>query len=186
MKHVYLFSVLIAGALCFTACSKDGAAGPKGDTGAAGAAGAAGPAGATGAKGDTGVANVIYSDWMDVSYKLVNDTASNGSVSSFYVANLSAPKLTKDVVASGMVKVYINVNTADDPAVSEVSEYGISMAFGVGIIQLISSGDASTVTISGQKIAQYRYVIVPGGVKAGKTINWNDYRTVKQYLHLNN
>ena len=52
--------------LFFTACSKTGPTGPAGPAGQDGAAGAAGPAGP---KGDTGTANVIYSPWLDVTYK---------------------------------------------------------------------------------------------------------------------
>src|SRR5436190_541091 len=78
MKQVNVLTTLCfvaVFALLIASCSKDG---PAGATGPAGPAGPAGAAGAAGPKGDTGVANVIYSPWLDAAYSA--DTIHTGAI----------------------------------------------------------------------------------------------------------
>lgn len=184
-------SLLVAITLFFAACTKEGPAGPAG---AAGPAGPAGPVGAQGPKGDTGTANVIYSDWLDVSFTA--DTAHNGNVIDTidYSAVINAPKLTDAILSNGAIKVYVNVGTAVSPAVAPLPldallfQIIVSPIYQVGKINLIASDDASTfTTTSNQKAWQYRYILIPGGTPSSRmaNINWNDYNAVKAYLGLN-
>src|SRR5215217_3270814 len=69
-SYLWMFLSLIV-VTFFVACQKGdtGPAGPAGPAGAAGANGANGPQGPAGPQGDPGTANVIYSDWLDVTFE---------------------------------------------------------------------------------------------------------------------
>lgn len=176
-------------ALIFVACSKDG---PKGDTGPAGPAGPAGATGATGPKGDTGVANVIYSDWFDVKFK--PDTVHNGAVIDTvgYYSDISIPKLTNAILNNGDMRMYVNLNTSTTPNVqplpyTDIIFSGVSIVptFFLNGVEVYSNADASTQTLPGNvKRYQERYILIPGGVHARSSIDWNDYNQVKKYLNL--
>jgi hypothetical protein len=134
--------------------------------------------GDTGPKGDTGVANVVYSAWKNVTFG--GAVLQNGDTVG--VATITAPEITKDILDKGSIHVYANFNTAADPDIVaipflDISGFYISADFTVGKINLVSSDDAS---------APYRYVVVRGSIPAGRqaTINWNNYAEVKQALNL--
>lgn len=184
-----LFTALLSITLIFAYCQKGdaGPAGPKGDTGATGAAGAQGP------KGDTGVANVIYSAWLDVVY--APDTFRNAGVldTAGFFTNITAPKLTAAILNGGEVKVYWNFGTSTTPAVSPLPYFdviydviSIQPEFYVGRIYLYSTGNYGTFTQNNLKRNQYRYILIPGGVNARviQPVDWNDYNQVKKYLGL--
>ena len=168
----------------------------KGDTGPAGPAGAqgpAGPAGAQGPKGDSGTANVIYSNWLDVTFDA--DTVHNGAEVDTvgYSAGITAPKLTSNILSGGEIKVYWNYGTAADPVVFplplDISIFNATLSpiFQVGSITLLASEDISTfTTTTNEKRFQYRYILIPGGTPSGRMakIDWNDYNAVKTYLGL--
>lgn len=179
--------LLIAVALFMTSCSKDGSTGPKGDTGATG------PAGATGPKGDAGTANVIYSGWLDVAFKPDTIHTSGGGIDTVgFYADIAIPKLDVTLLSSGEMKVYVNLESASDPAVSPLPYYSvysnlnIRATFYKGGVYLYSNGDVSTVTDNGVKYTQYRYVLIPGGTSARKatTVDMSDYKAVKAWLGL--
>lgn len=179
LSAYFFFACMLAMAVAVTSCSKDGDTGPAGPAGEVGPEGPGGPAGE---KGDTGVANVIYSDWLDVTFSL--DTAAGS-----YFVDIDAPKLTADVIATGLVKTYINIGTSADPVVMSlpynsstiiIREYLLE-----GFIELLSNANMSTYTAEdGTKSGQVRYVIIPGGTAArtSKAIDWNDYAQVKAYM----
>lgn len=184
-----LASVLVI-ALIFTQCQK----GDVGPTGPAGPSGPAGPAGPAGSKGDTGTANVIYSPWLDVTYAA--DTVHIGSVidTLWWLAHITANKLTQTILDRGEIKVYMNWGTQADP---DIAPLPLSDVFFVGLyinpefllqkIDLYSNFNASTFTQTGQKHLQYRYILIPGSV-AGRlskpVIDWKNYNEVKAYLGL--
>jgi hypothetical protein len=70
----------------------------------------------------------------------------------------------------------------------------INPFFSRNSIFLYSDEDASTFTIpsgpnAGQKAWQYRYILIPGGTAGrsatgGKTVDWNNYKSVQAYLGL--
>jgi hypothetical protein len=180
----YLFAAcLFATVLVFSSCGKDGATGPAGPAGAAGAAGAKGDKGDPGTDGTSGI---IYSDWMDTQYQ--QDT------SGVYFNDIEADKLDNTILNTGMVKIYMNFGTADNPVIVSIpytQDDGLYIRelAGVGFIELLSNADVSTVADnSGNHRYQVRYVLVPGGSAArqSKTIDWNDYKQVKAFLHLKN
>ena len=190
MKRVQLpglriiFYWALAIALVFTACK-------KGDTGPEGPAGPQGNAGPPGPKGDTGVANVIYSNWLDVSF---DPLTTGGGDTVAFDATILAPKLTADVINKGDVKVYFNANIATDPFIwplpitdlfAFTSILNLNVAFSVGEIYMYSDTDASSFTTTqNQKAWQFRYIIIPGGRPARSAIDWNNYEQVKNYLGL--
>ena len=56
-------------------------------------------------------------------------------------------------------------------------------------ILLLATHDLSSFIFNGFNNFQYRYVLIPGGTAArpgpnGKTIDWNNYKEVQQYLGL--
>jgi hypothetical protein len=183
--------------LCFIAafvllvasCSKEGPAGPAGATGPAGPAGAAG---AAGPKGDTGVANVIYSAWLDAIYLL--DTVKQGNVVidtlGWYV-DAVVPKLTNSILTTGEIKVYVNLGSAATPAIIPLPYFdpssflSINPLFSAASISLYANAPVSTYTdATGAKRQQWRYILIPGGKPARSAINWNNYAEVQQYLGL--
>ncbi len=190
-------SVLLLAVVLFFSYCKKGDTGPAGPAGAAGPAGPAGPAGANGAqgpKGDTGTANVIYSAWLDVAFVAVTDTVAGVVDTLGYDAEIPAPKLTDAILNRGEIKVYLNAGTPTDLAVFPLPYFNINSLLSInaffvpGFILVSSNADASTVTISGQKTLQYRYILIPGSVPGQKApkVNWNNYSEVEAYLGLKN
>lgn len=185
-----ILGLLFLVTILFANCKKGdtGPAGPAGPNGANGANGATGP---QGPKGDTGVANVIYSQWLDVTFS--PDTMHNGTAIDTigFFANIPAPKLDSIIITTGEMKVFINLGSASDPFVAPLPYFdvysfvSITPTFSIQNIQLYSDADASTVTQNNVKFLQYRYVLIPGGVGGiRKNTDWNDYNQVKTTLGL--
>jgi hypothetical protein len=184
MKRLIPLAVFIS--LVFIACEKEGPAGPAGP---AGPNGAAGPAGPSGPAGPAGTANVVYSEWLDVTYEAIVE----GTDTLAFVAVIPAPKLDNAMLTNGEIKVYLNVGTAVEPSVwalplTDLVVYGLNInpTFETGQITLVSNVDAGTVTTADGKVQQYRYILIPGGVPAIKAPDWNNYPAVKSYLKLTN
>jgi hypothetical protein len=187
MKKFNLFcsSLLLAVILIFTSCAKDGDTGPQGP---AGPAGPAGPNGPTGPQGPAGTANVVYSNWSDVTFTA--QVPSPGDTTA-WTATMTAPKLVDSILNKGEIKVYVNFGSTAAPQVFALpisSDLGFIVIpyFQVGKINLISDIDAGTETgTGGVKFFQYRYVLIPG-VAPGRlaTVDWNNYDAVKKYLGL--
>lgn len=177
---------MLALVILFTACTKDG---PEGPAGPAGPQGPAGPAGANGPMGEPGTANVIYSDWLNVTYEPASED------SSVWIADVAAPKLDSLILNKGEMKVYLNAGTLSDPLVIPLPTLDILITgiiinpyYSVGSILLSAAEDASSFTDagSGEMAWQYRYVLIPGGTAAKKykLVDWNDYKQVKAFLNL--
>jgi hypothetical protein len=190
MKRNYpqLFVVLFAITLLLSNCGKKGDPGAQGPAGQNGTAGPAGPAGP---KGDAGTANVIYSDWLDVAF--LPDTVHNGSAVDTvgFHSIISAPKLDMDILTKGEMKIYVNLNSAADPAISVLPYFDvytniqITPTFLLQNIRLDSNIDPGTVTENGTKYLQYRYILIPGGTKAArKMVDFNNYNEVKKFYGL--
>jgi hypothetical protein len=192
-SHLLLFLSLIALTLFFSCKKGDtGPAGPAGANGANGAPGAQGPAGAQGPKGDTGVANVIYSAWTDTTTWHADTTMTGSTIDTIgFFATITAAKLDLDMLNNGAIKVYMNLNTPDDPVIFPLPYANgiylnglyVDVLFFLNSIQFYSNVDLTGVPL--------RYILIPGGVNAGRPangagpgLNWNDYNQVKAYLHL--
>lgn len=168
-------------------CGKEGPAGPAGAAGPAGPAGPSGPAGPAGA---TGTANVIYSDWLDVPFQVIKNSAGD---TLRWEGTINATKLDANILSKGEIKVFLNINTAATPNVialpvdAFVFGFIVSPIFQVGKITLIGDDDWGTdVNSNNQKVFQYRYILIPGGTTArtSNQIDWNDYKQVQKYLGL--
>lgn len=185
-KSLFLPILVALSVVVFTACQKEGDTGPAGP---AGPAGNDGPQGPPGPKGDTGVANVIYSDWLDVTYEVNLDE--NGDTAS-WSAVIPAPQITQEILSQGEIKVYMNVNTADDPVIFPLPYFDggiiLNAAFYTDTIVLVSNFDMGTVVDQGQTYFQYRYVVIPGGVLATKpdNVNLDNYLEMKKFFKLEN
>lgn len=188
MKKVTLqimASVFVIMSIVLASCSKEGPAGPAGAQGPAGPTGAQGPAGA---KGDPGTANVIYSDWLDVTF---NEDG---------FAILPAPGLSMDILNSGSVKLYWNIMDKSDPLI-------VSVPCTVPASLLFEDTDendppvfvdayfvkdtillTTNYNISSQGgLSQFRYILIPGGTPVARKaagIDWNNYAEVRKYLNL--
>ena len=140
-----------------------------------------------GTQGPAGTANVIYSDWLVVNFAA--DTIHSGATIDTvdYYATITATKLDSTVLNKGDVKVYVNVGTSSSPTVAEVSAIGLTTVLTSQKITLIggpgvpASDQYSTYTpAGGSQTYLYRYVLIPGGVKASSSVNWNNYQEAKQ------
>jgi hypothetical protein len=163
-------------------CAKEGPAGPAGAQGPAGSAGPAGPPGATGPAGASGTANVIYSAWMDVNFE---EDTSDGT----WYGEITAPKLDSLILATGEVKVYANAGTPGNPLVLTLPFQDLTPLFVKGSIVMFAGDDYSTfLDQNNAKRWQYRYVLIPGGTKAGNglKVNWDDYKQVQAALGIVN
>lgn len=180
----HLFYYMLAVALTISACKK-GDTGPQGEKGDKGDKGETGQTGQQGSKGDPGTANVLYSDWLDLTFAL--DQTSN-----VFFAQITEPRITDEFLSTGEIKVYINLGTADNKVVSVLpfiqGEVQIAPIFALNTIELDANVNASTVTnaTTGKKSLQYRYILIPGGasLRMDKQINWNNYEEVKAHLGL--
>jgi len=179
-KSLFFPLVIILSLAIFSACQKDGDAGPAGPEGPAGPAGPQGP---QGPEGPAGTANVMYSDWLSVTFE-PNDDSTNWS------AAIDAPEVTPEMLSQGEIKVYINFNTAADPVIFPLPYFDganiISPLFYTDTIALISTVDASTFQEQGQTFFQYRYVLIPGSVLAVKpaNVNLDNYLEMKKFFRL--
>jgi hypothetical protein len=179
----------MAGITTITTSSKERKEGPAGPTGPTGPAGPQGPSGPAGPAGQTGTANVIYSDWLDVPFQVVKNSA--GDTLSWQ-GIITATKLDANILSKGEIKVYVNLNTAASPTVVALPIdpflWGIilSPVYQIGKITIVGDDDYGTFTDQGSKYFQYRYILIPGGTTArtSNAVNWNDYKSVQAYLGL--
>ncbi|HRP34149.1 MAG TPA: collagen-like protein [Agriterribacter sp.] len=182
-----LIALFVAGVF-LASCTKEGPAGPAGQAGAQGAPGPTGAQGPAGTKGDPGTANVIYSDWKNVTFD------ENG------LGILPAPELSNDILNTGSVKVYWNLFTKDEPFVvslpcsvfpgllfDDLEDDAPNIVINPYLAKdtILLSANYNVSSVSGQ--SQFRYILIPGGTPAARkasSINWNNYAEVKQYLNL--
>lgn len=190
IKRTLIYPLAVVAALViFAACQKDGEMGPEGPQGPQGPQGQQGP---QGPKGDTGVANVIYSDWLDVAFQEVTAEGEEDPVG--YAASFDAPKLSHDILTKGEIKVYMNWGTATEPSISPIPYfdplfgYLLTADYEEGIVYLSANFDASSRTLEGNRVLQFRYVLIPGAVLAAKPpgVNLDNYTEARQYLQLGN
>lgn len=164
-----------------------GATGPqgqKGDTGATGAVGATGatgavgPQGPAGPQGEAGTANVIYSDWFTpafVDWQKITEKS--------YLYSIIETKVTQDIIDKGVVLAYSR-QVASGPAYllpmmletnSGLTNYNIAAALGKVNITFTELLDIQGKPATG---LQYRYVIIPGGVKSRAYIDYTNFDEV--------
>ncbi|PJJ80017.1 collagen-like triple helix repeat-containing protein [Mucilaginibacter auburnensis] len=163
---------------------KDGAAGVNGKDGAQGPAG---PKGDTGATGPAGTANVIYSDWAYA--KNFRDTVMDNS--NVHAADIAAPKLTSALLNNATIMVYftfgggVYVLPYTSYAGSKLNTINFAPRAGRIVISRFTADNTNSVNLS--TLLQYRYIIIPGGIKATEAskINVNSYEAVLKYYGVN-
>ena len=125
---------------------------------------------------------------MDVGYSIDTIIQKGTRKDTTYFTIISAPKLTIDILNKGEIKVYWNLNSAANPFIIPIplndSINVISPFFYLSNIELDANRNFSSGTMGTVKVRQYRYILIPGGVPARSTINWNDYSDVKKQLKL--
>lgn len=165
-----------------------GATGPKGDTGAVGATGSAGATGATGATGPSGstgtgggtATNVIYSDWVTpVIADWQKVTEKN------YIYGITESKANQEIIDKGVVLAYSR-QTLGGPAYllplmletsSGLTNYNISITIGKINVTFVELLDIKGKPATG---LQFRYVIIPGGIKSRASIDYSNFNEVAQ------
>jgi hypothetical protein len=175
MKHkkfTVVSSLFAAVCLIIFSCTKTGPTGPQGTQGVAGQAGTPG---SQGAQGDTGVANVQYSQWIDISWII-----STNVPGACYTNSIAAPAITGQIIDSGIVLVYLRYDSSTNTpnqlpyTFGQVAATSFTIQFSLQTGGLIISSTApATGTFGAADIdpnAQIRYVVVPPGVSLG-----NDY-----------
>jgi hypothetical protein len=200
-KTNYLLLLFVAIWLCAASCGKDGATGPQGPigaTGPTGTTGAAGSTGPTGATGATGTANVIYSDWITPSSYALTTTFGVNHLD----ANITASTITQNILDNGAVLVYGKLDgySTDIWPAAQVGQLPISVTYIQGASTYTDTWSAN-ITVGNIQIDfvnninaystistlhQFRYIIIPGGVKTLGSINPKNYNEVAQALHLRN
>jgi hypothetical protein len=175
MKHSKFAAALaFTAAITFTifACTKTGPAGAQGAQGPAGSSGAAGATGTQGAQGDTGVANVQYSQWIDVQWHKSTNTPG-----ACYSDPITSSAITNQIVDSGIVLVYLRYDSSTNTP--NVLPYTFGQSPGTSFIfqftvqpgsLSITSTAPATGTLGAADIdpnAQVRYILVPPGVPVG-------------------
>ena len=172
-----------------------GVAGAQGPTGAAGSAGPAGPAGtagtagsqgAVGPTGPTGVAatntstNVIFSDWLTplpLDWQIISEKS--------YIYRINEVKITQDIIDKGVVLAYSR-QFSNGPAYllpmmletnSGLTNYNISVNLGKVNFLFYELRDIQGKPATG---LQYRYVIIPGGVKSRANIDYSNFNEVSK------
>ena len=168
------FAILMVMFILLDACKAEkGDVGPIGPAGANGANGATGAVGGTGA---TGTANVIYSDWISVTF--------TGSLTSC-AGTITAPKLTQEILDKGLVQTYFK-NT-----IGLVNSLNFYQPNGATPFTLWAYNTVGKINMNGANFNPssptylYRYILVPGGVGARRSaVDYADYEAVKKYYNL--
>jgi hypothetical protein len=159
MKSILIISIII---VAIISCKgPQGEVGPQGTQGSQGIQGNAGP---------IGTANVIYSEWTNITF--------TGSGSSWQ-AKISAPKITQEILDKGLVKTYFKLdkNVYELPLASGGLSY-LYQSISIGNINLLSNSKWSSEI-------PWRYVIIPGGIGARRAnIDYSDYEAVKKAYNI--
>lgn len=197
--NVISFKVLFITAISMalvTSCSpedgEDGAIGPQGEQGIQGEQGEQGEQGPQGEQGEPGTANVMYSDWANT--ELGNSIAASSA--SF---DIDAPEIDADMLNFGTILVYARrVDLVDGNIV-----YQLPIVFGAarqqsyyfvattGNIEInVHANEQGEDVGDGSFLAQYRYVLIPGGVstsgKSGSNMDFTKmtYEEVVEYFNI--
>ncbi|MBK6936394.1 MAG: collagen-like protein [Chitinophagaceae bacterium] len=180
-------------------CTKEGPEGPAGATGAQGPTGAAGtngtngatgatgpqgpvgPVGPAGPQGAAGTANVIYSAWVNEGpwADTVMNSLGNSPAGNAKRMIVAAPSLSQAVLDQGVVIGYYRWSLSGNNPVTLPSNFVtgttiVELGYRAALNKLvyffwIPANSTTPVSFTGLGSAQFRYVIIPGGVAGGRT-----------------
>jgi|WetSurMetagenome_2_1015567.scaffolds.fasta_scaffold75842_2 hypothetical protein len=130
--------------------------------------------GEDGEDGETGTANVIYSDWIQLTGNWRDSTIRSDN---YYVRHFNASDLTQEIIDSGVVMCYVKMGTwiSPLPVTDLVSDtYGMVtfadlLEPGKIIITALFSNSSTTASCLNTSAYFYRYIIIPGGMPATKS-----------------
>ena len=174
MKQSKFASFFLLAAIIVTifACTKTGPTGATGPTGPTGPTGGTGP---TGPQGDTGVANVRYSQWINITWTKAADASAFSNL-------ITAPAITSQIIDSGIVLVYMKDSSNNSPF---LLPYTVSSTVTTFVIQFKIQNNGGAISITGSapspnpigvadvyQKAQVRYVVVPPGVAIPSSISY--------------
>lgn len=184
-RLIFLVTIIpLAFFLAATSCE-----GPEGPQGIMGEEGPQGDQGPQGPEGPPGTANVIYSDWMDFDWNLVD----NANLKQMYIEESRV--VDEDFIANGTLLVFFKLVAPEGMLIASLpftngTDYLYSVIGDVpssdiaGIVIVLESNDGSPVQ-SDWSDYQIRYVLIPGGVPAKMGENFlTDYQAVKNYYNL--
>ncbi|WP_165933397.1 collagen-like protein [Arundinibacter roseus] len=159
-KQLLLGSLVAILFACMSACE-----GPQGPVGPAGDPGSQGPAGEQGPTGATGTANVIYSPWARAGSWTATDLY---GVNRFYV-DISAPRLSQEVLDRGAILVYVKLTTENNQVrqlpvtvYAQFTEELLDFSLVVNRIRVWSTPIKPPIAPSPNN--EFRYVLIPGGL----------------------
>lgn len=168
MKQHYVKYISIM-ALSMTLIFSIGCEGPEGPTGPQGSQGEQGP------QGPEGTANVIYSNWIEFNSSNWGATTSIGGQTRREYP-VAVPQLTDDILMMGLVAVYVRFDTVADrifplPLIlpltsSSEQQLDFELELNAIIITLHDIEDNSVDPGTFGSVAQYRYILIPGGTQA--------------------
>jgi len=162
------FLMIIALALSNSSCSDDGTDGKDGVNGA------------------TGTANVIYSEWLTI--PTGTNLTIDGTAGRAY--DFAAPEITADVLAKGVVLSYLKfdaTNIFPTPYTSIAGGFAntVTSIPAVGNLKLFRFRHDGGGAVSIGAGVEMRYVIIPGGVAAKRSVYENmSYEQVCASLHI--
>lgn len=181
--YLILTTILV---VCFAISACEGSEGPTGPQGPQGIQGPEGTQGIQGPQGEEGTANVIYSDWLDLDWNLVDEP-------DFKVMIIEDENTSGDFRDSGALIMYykivdsegttgiflmpvIDTQTRFDYFLVVNEEAGID---GMAVRYYRDSGSDPLPELDGQ----IRYILLPGGIPAKMQSNFfNDYAAVREYF----
>ncbi|WP_373523809.1 hypothetical protein [Aquiflexum sp.] len=168
-----------------------GQAGPQGVAGAAGPQGPVGPAGSPGPQGPEGAANVIASEWLNLTW---------ASVPPYSTSTVTAPEITESVLNQGTVLAYFRLNPTSTsiklmptPIYNNVTGamvYIIDYSIRVGSL-LIFHGtplNESPGAATSFPDANVRYIVIPPSSSSGREhypFEFDDYEALCEYFGIN-
>ncbi len=159
---------------------EDGAIGPAGSQGEQGPAGQDGEDGVNGQDGEPGSSDVIYSSWIPSEF--------GDSVPEFKEFLIDVPDLTQEIIDKGTILVYARL-IPDGISADRFFQLPIAFFGNPGESYYYITGSTGPLkigveTTDGQDIGtpllngDYRYVLIPGGVPAGKSRLIEDYKNM--------
>ncbi len=182
MKNLFGCIAVVLMSICVISCEgEDGAVGPQGEQGIPGDQGPQGDPGDQGDQGDPGTANVMYSDWIVRDYENSGGLAQETNEQLLATLGLGDFDLTQDILLvygrRVVNSIVTEINQLPYIQVSDNDFYGFEVAsFNGGFTLRIQVATLDGATSAFAFFEDFRYVIIPGGVAAGKSAN--DYKNM--------
>ncbi len=157
MKQFKLLLPVLAAMLLMVNCTKEGPQGPQGN------------AGPEGPQGPVGAPNVIYSGWLSFQ-QAERDTLIDGT--NLKVNHIPAAQLNQAIIDNGIVLAYMRFGTTvlKLPYTSRAGARPNTVSFvpRPNVLYITRFTHDNVTPYLGFGSVQFRYVLVPGGVTAGR------------------